>query len=111
MQTAWKLCTTVKGLEPKQIYQHETINIDKGHWSKIIAGQACVPSNKQNAILDVCGNEIPLIWWAQSRGYDWSTIRKQQTELEQQLEAERARADEAEKREEMLIEMVRKIQR
>lgn len=86
MVSAVALCVKVSGLDDKEIYL--TLGIDAGHWSRIMKGDAHFPLNKLNELMDLCGNEAPLMWLAHSRNYGLKIL---------QSEAER-RAEEAEKR-------------
>lgn len=66
MSKAIALCIQVSGLDEKQAYK--PLDIDAGHWTRIMKGDAHFPVNKLNDLCDLCGNEIPLEWWAWSRG-------------------------------------------
>lgn len=79
------LAVQLSGLEEKEIYL--SLEIDAGHWTRIMKGDAHFPVNKLNELCNLCGNEAPLIWWANSRGYGLIVLKS---------EAER-RADELEK--------------
>lgn len=87
---AWNFAQDFADLEHKQVY--EPLGIDSSHWTKIRNGQASPPADERfNKYLDVVKNEIPLIWWTESRGYDWTTLRKHQSEEQRriaELEAE-----------------------
>jgi hypothetical protein len=92
---AIKLCISLGGFQSdKQLYM--ALNIDAGHWSRILRGEAHFPVDKLTELMDLCGNETPLIWLAHSRGYDAGSLRKRETETEralreakEQLDAER----------------------
>jgi hypothetical protein len=78
---AMHLAIEVSGLEDKQIY--DAIDIDASHWTRIKNGTASMPLDECFLnFLNVVGNEIPLVWLAEKRGYDWRTIRKHCSELE-----------------------------
>jgi hypothetical protein len=79
------LAQEVSGLEDKQIY--DALGIDKGHWSRMKSGDGNFPVDERFVnYLNIVGNEIPLIWLAEKRGYDWGTIRKHCSELERENE-------------------------
>lgn len=80
------LCIQVSGLEEKEVYL--TLGIDAGHWTRIMKGEAHFPVNKLNDLMTICGNEAPLTWLANSRGYGLVLLK---------TEAER-RAEDAERR-------------
>lgn len=89
---AWNLAQSHADLEDKQCYQ--PLGIDCSHWTKIGKGLASPPADDRFVrYMDVVKNEIPLIWLAETRGYDWLTIRKHRSneqrriaELEQENE-------------------------
>ena len=87
------LCVQLSGLEDKEVYL--ALEIDAGHWSRIMKGDAHFPVNKLNDLMDMCGNEAPLMWLANSRGYGLVILK---TESERRAEAaERALAEERSK--------------
>lgn len=88
---AISLCVQVSGLEEKEVYL--SLEIDAGHWTRIMKGDAHFPVNKLNALMDLCGNEAPLMWLANSRGYGLVVLK---TEAERRAEAAEHRALEAE---------------
>jgi len=36
-------------------------------------------------VMDKCGNDAPLLWMLHDRGYDITSLRRRESELEQQL--------------------------
>jgi len=81
---AIKLCISLGGFEAeKQVYS--PLDIDASHWTRIIRGDAHFPVDKLIALMDLCGNEAPLIWLTHARGYDVASLRKRETETERQL--------------------------
>jgi hypothetical protein len=90
---AFHLAQEVSGLEDKEIYGE--LDIDPSHWTRIKNGTASLPSDERFVrFFDVVHNEVPLIWLAESRGYDWTTIRKHRSDVERRLEeVERENAD------------------
>jgi hypothetical protein len=86
------LCVQASGLEEKEVYM--SLEIDAGHWTRIMKGDAHFPVNKLNALMDLCGNEVPLQWLSNSRGYALVQI---ETETQRLLRIEQERRKEAEK--------------
>jgi len=81
---AIKLCITIAGFESeKQVYT--SLDIDAGHWSRIMRGEAHFPVDKLTTLMDLCGNEAPLIWLTNARGYDARSLRKLESETEKKL--------------------------
>ena len=76
------LCAKVAGLEPKQVVAD--LKLDKAQWSRWTSGQEGVIWPKLQGVMDLCGNDAPLLWMMQARGYDLSSLRKLETDLERQ---------------------------
>ena len=75
------LCTQLSGLDDKEIYM--TLGVDAGHWSRIVKGDAHFPVNKIDELMTLCGNEAPLKWLANKRGYSLQMLK---TEAERRIE-------------------------
>lgn len=94
---AVKLCISMGGFEAdKEVYG--PLGIDAGHWSRIHRGEAHFPLGKLCDLMDLCGNEAPMLWLLDERGYDLHSLRRQETETERELrlaheEIERMRAE------------------
>jgi hypothetical protein len=92
LNAAIVLCVQSSGLDRKQIYN--ALNIDAATWSRIESAQANFPVNKLEQLMDLCGNEAPLMWLINARGYDWESVREKQNALEKKLaQAENEIAD------------------
>jgi hypothetical protein len=82
--SSWNFALDFSGLEDKQVYTQ--IDIDPSHWSKIRGGRASPPADERfDRYLDIVRNEIPLVWWAEKRGYDWTTIRKHRSAEQREI--------------------------
>jgi hypothetical protein len=95
------LAANVSGLDDKEVYM--PLDIDASHWTKIRKGDAHFPVDKLNDFCDLVGNEIPLIWWANSRG---KGLHMLETESERQLKAERLANEELAKENKLLRALV-----
>lgn len=88
----------------------QLLNFDEGNWSRIInARDRNFPQDRRNEFMDIMGNEALLMWGCESRGYDFSSMRKHQTETEQKLEAANRRIAELEHENNIREEFVRKL--
>ena len=96
------LCAKVAGYEGKEV--QDKLHTDKAQWSRWESGAEGIIWPKFTALMDCCGNDAPLLWMLQQRGYDLSSLRKQETELEKRLRIAEERADRAEAKSQMLIE-------
>lgn len=88
LSAAIALCVQITGRDDKEIYL--SLGIDAGHWSRILKGDAHFPVDRLGALMDLCGNEAPLLWLARSRGYE---LRPLETELERQVRILREKND------------------
>ncbi len=77
------LCAKAAGLAPKEV--QDGLKSDKSQWSRWESGSEGIVWTKFEALMDLCGNDSPLLWMLWRRGYDLSSLRRQETELEQQL--------------------------
>lgn len=102
LSAAIALCIQASGLEEKEVYI--PLEIDAGHWTRIMKGDAHFPVNKLNQLMDMCGNEAPLIWLAHSRGKGLVLLK---SEAERRAEQAEHRAEEAEKKLEWALEVIK----
>jgi hypothetical protein len=82
------LCAKAAGYEPKEVMDAIRVDgkaLDKAQWSRWESGQEGIVWPKFVALMDFCGNDAPLLWMLQARGYDLSSLRKQESELEKKL--------------------------
>lgn len=90
---AIRLCVQLSRL-PHAVIQSE-LGIDKGHWTRMMQGQAHFPTNKEGALMRLCGNYAPMQFEAEAMGFDL-VVRDDKAariaELEAQLAAARRAA-------------------
>ena len=89
------------GLEEKQAAAGA--GMDPGSWSQFKNGERGVKPLKLNSYLDQCGNELPLAYWAWTRGY---VLTPRETELEKRLRAECEKSDELAKENRLLRNLI-----
>jgi hypothetical protein len=86
MTKALQLCQTLSGKDDAQFYGDNGIVKDQAQWSRIMGpSNHNFPHDKLNLFMDKAGNESPLLWLLYSRGYDLSSLRLRETELEREL--------------------------
>ena len=71
----------------------QRLGVDKAQFSRWLSGQEGIHWAKFTALMDACGNDAPLLWMLQARGYDLESLRKTQTETERQLTLARQEID------------------
>lgn len=96
------LCVRSSGLLDNRVAQE--LEIQEAQFSRILKGDAHFPPNKLNALMDVCGNEIPLRWMAMSRGYGLVRLK---SEVEKENEALRQKLRDEQLKNEVLAEALR----
>lgn len=77
------LCAKAAGLAPKEV--QDALKTDKAQWSRWESGAEGIVWTKFTALMDVCGNDAPLLWMLAQRGYDLASLRKRETETEKEL--------------------------
>lgn len=101
------LCIEAAGLEPKQVI--DKLKMDKAQWSRWQSGQEGVIFPKLEAVMDLCGNDAPLLWMNMARGYDLSSIRRRETDLERQLREAQEHIAELQRDKRVLTEALRGV--
>ena len=64
------------------------LDIDPATFSKIRSGTRYFPMNKIGALMDLCGNDIPLRWLAHHRGYGLVRLKCELEKENEQLRSE-----------------------
>jgi hypothetical protein len=92
MTRAIVLCVDLGGFDnDKDFCRH--VDLDPSTWSQIKTGERCYPHDKFERLFDACGNEAPLIWLADRRGY---VLTPKESEYERRLRLERENRERAE---------------
>ena len=81
---AIELCAELAGFSLDKELQ-QTLEVDKGQFSRWHSGQEGIKWEKFAALMNVCGNDAPVLWMLYQRGYDLHSLRKRETETEQKL--------------------------
>lgn len=97
------LCIQAAGLQESEVSL--SLGIDAGHWTRIKKGDAHFPTNKINDLMDITGNQVPLIWLAHSRGYGLVLLK---SEAERQRDEAEKALDEERKKTELLMNLLKK---
>lgn len=80
---AIELCVDAAGLVPKQV--QDALKTDKAQCSRWFSDAEGIVWTKLEALMDHCGNDAPLLWMLHRRGYDLSSLRRQESETEREL--------------------------
>lgn len=81
---AIKLCITAAGFECEKVVYGE-LDIDAGHWSRIMRGEAHFPTGQLAPLMKLCGNDAPLFWLLAAQGYDPTSVRRSEDEKDRKL--------------------------
>jgi hypothetical protein len=81
------LCAKVAGLVPKQL--QDECSFDKGQYSRWVDGNEGIKWDKLVCLMDTCGNDAPLLWMLNRRGYDLGSVRRKESETERELRTAR----------------------
>lgn len=79
-----ELCAELGGFSLDKTLQQE-LGVDKAQFSRWHSGAEGVIWPKFERLMDVCGNDAPVLWMLYQRGYDLSSLRRQESETERQL--------------------------
>lgn len=94
---AIELCAELGGYALDKQLQTE-LEVDKGQFSRWQSGTEGIRWCKFNRLMDLCGNEAPLMWMLYQRGYDLHSLRKRESETARELRIKREARQDAEKK-------------
>ncbi len=77
------LCAKAAGLMPKEV--QDALKADRSQFSRWTDDKEGITWSKLSALMDVCGNDAPLLWMLNARGYDLTSLRKRETETQREL--------------------------
>lgn len=102
---ALELCAKVAGFTiDKQLL--DELKVDKSQFSRWHNGQEGIVWPKFARLMDVCGNDAPLLWMLYQRGYDIGALRKRESELERQIRELREQNERLKMEKRVLVEAV-----
>jgi hypothetical protein len=84
---AINLCAKAAGLAPKEV--QDALKADRAQFSRWTDDKEGILWPKLVALMDLCGNDAPLFWMLHVRGYELSSLRRQESELERELRVTR----------------------
>ena len=102
-KAAITLCINISCLDPKKIYG--PLDIDQTQFSRMHSGQINFPHEKEDQLMTVCGNEIPLRYAALLRGKKLVPI---QTSLQEKVEILKDKLAESEREKNLLVSVLQR---
>lgn len=88
-------CAEIAGAQDKVVALDTSV--DAPTWARIKSGEAGVKGDFLERLMDAYGNDLPLFWLGHRRGYDPRSFRRYQSDVELELQTERARREAAER--------------
>lgn len=80
---AWNYAQQLAAVDDKALASF--VKVDKSHWTKIGQGRASPPADERFIrYMDALKSEVPLIWLAEARGYDFLSMQKHQNDVERE---------------------------
>lgn len=80
---AIELCAELGGFSLDKSLQQE-LKVDKAQFSRWQSGQEGVQWAKFQQLMDLSGNDAPVLWMLHQRGYDLNSLRRQETKVERE---------------------------
>jgi hypothetical protein len=77
------LCAKAAGLMPKEV--QDALKADRAQFSRWTDDKEGITWSKLAALMDLCGNDAPLFWMLNARGYDLHSLRRRESETEKAL--------------------------
>jgi hypothetical protein len=81
--SAIELCAEIGGYALDKTLQSE-LGVDKAQFSRWQSGSEGVTWPKFQKLMDLCGNDAPVLWMLHQRGYDLNSVRRQETATERE---------------------------
>jgi len=89
---AIELCVKAAGYEFDKQFTTD-MEVDKGQASRWQNGTEGILWPKLRKLMDLCGNHAPVLWMLHDLGYDITSLRKRESEVERELREERQRTE------------------
>ncbi len=81
---ALELCADLAGYQFDKTLQRE-LEVDKAQFSRWQNNSEGIVWAKFTKLMDLCGNDAPLLWMLHQRGYDLASLRRLESETERKL--------------------------
>ena len=78
------LCAKAAGFSLDKELQMR-LEVDKAQFSRWLSGTEGITWPKLERLMNTCGNDAPVLWMVNQRGYDIATLKRKETELERQI--------------------------
>lgn len=100
---AIELCAKAAGFTLDKSLQAE-LGVDKAQFSRWQSGAEGIVWPKFSKLMDVCGNDAPLLWMLHQRGYDIGALRKRESEMEREIRLLREERDRLQMEKRVLVD-------
>lgn len=105
---AIELCAKAAGFTLDKGLQQE-LGVDKAQFSRWQSGAEGIVWPKLRRLMDICGNDAPVMWMLHQLGYDLHALRKRESETERELRVARERIVELENERAVTMRVLREI--
>lgn len=102
------LCAKVAGYTLDKNLTLE-LGLDKAQFSRWQNGTEGVTWPKLRRLMELCGNNAPVLWMLHQLGYDLHSLRMRETETERALRIANARIAELEREREITLKVMREV--
>lgn len=102
------LCAKLAGYALDKTLQAE-LEVDKAQFSRWQGGTEGIVWPKFVRLMDLCGNDVPLLWMLYQRGYDIKSLRKRESELERENRELRERLERFEQAREIEMSLLKQL--
>lgn len=79
---ALRAMARASGLQDKALAVE--IGVDNATFSRVMSGQARFSEEQMTRFMDACGSELWIGWWLSSRGYDPTSPRRIESDVERE---------------------------
>lgn len=105
--SALELCAELAGYSLDKELQAQ-LQVDKAQFSRWMAGTEGIVWPKFEKLMDLCGNDAPLLWMLHQRSYDLGSLRKCESAMEIALRRANERAAALENENRILRDVLKK---
>lgn len=105
---AIELCAELGGYALDKTLQGD-LEVDKAQFSRWQSGTEGIVWPKFVRLMDLCGNDAPLLWMLHQRGYDLHSLRRRETETEKKLREAQERIAQLEADAAVTMRVIREI--
>lgn len=97
----------MSGLQDKALAAE--VGVDNATFSRVLSGQARFNERQIERFMDACGSELWLAFWLRQRGYDPTSPRRIETDVERENRELREQLDRLQREREVELRLMRDL--